>query len=73
MQIINRISFDLIMTTFSGSITIIPKWFTRRLLPLKNTFIEGTTTGLNNHPMSETGYDYLDAILSVRRAGTVHP
>jgi hypothetical protein len=44
MQIVKRIQPNLIMTAPSGSITTIPKWFwygTRRLLPTKNTFLEG--------------------------------
>jgi hypothetical protein len=70
MQIVKRIPFSLVMTVPSGSITTIPKrfWYgTRRLLPIKNTFLEGISILLHNHPISETDYDYLDAILSVRR------
>jgi hypothetical protein len=58
------------MTAPSGSITTFPKWFwyrTHRLLPTQNTFLEGISILLHNHPMSETDYDNLDAILSVRR------
>jgi hypothetical protein len=43
MQIVKRIPFNLVMNAPSGSITTIPKWFwygTRRLLPIKNTFLE---------------------------------
>ena len=70
MQIIKGLSPDLILTAPSGSITTIPKWFwygTRRLLPVKNTLLEGISILLHNHSMSEPDYDYLDAILSVRR------
>jgi hypothetical protein len=58
------------MTTPSGSITTVPKWFwygTRRLLPINNTFLEGISILVQNHPMSETDYDYHDAILSIRK------
>jgi hypothetical protein len=34
---------------------------------MKNTLLEGISILLQNHSMSETDYDYLDAILSVRR------
>ena len=34
---------------------------------MKNTLLEGISILLQSHPMSETDYDYLDAILSTRR------
>jgi hypothetical protein len=70
MKFVKRLPSNLTMTAPSGSITTIPKWFwygTRRLLPMKNTLLEGISILLQNHPMSETYYDYLDAILSTRR------
>ena len=70
MDFVKRLPTNLTMTAPSGSITTIPKWFwygTRRLLPMKNTLLEGISILLQSHPMSETDYDYLDAILSTRR------
>jgi hypothetical protein len=75
MNFVKRLPSNLTMTAPSGSITTIPKWFwygTRRLLPMKNTLLEGNSVLLQNHPMSETDYDYLDAILSTRRTDSTH-
>ena len=66
-------SYDLCVSAPPSSITRVPKWYwfgERRLIPTKNTVPSTVFLALENYPMTESDYDFIDAILSVRRIDT---
>ena len=69
-------SFNLLLSAPPNSITMIPKWYwygERRYIPSKNTITSHLYLGLDNHSLPEQDYDYVDAILSVRRIDPESP
>ena len=66
-------SYDLCVSAPPSSITRVPKWYwfgERRLIPTKNIIPSTRFLALEKHPMTESNYDFIDAILSVRRIDT---
>jgi hypothetical protein len=63
-------SYNLCVSAPPLSIARVLKWYwygERRLIPTKNTIPSTIYLALENYPMMESDYDFLDAILSVRR------
>ena len=55
---------------------MIPQWYwygIRRCIPSKNTIASHLYLGLDNYNLPKSDYDYVDAILSVRRLDPESP